>query len=95
MMIWKIWQETNDDYDTFGEAIVIAPDAEAAKRIHPASSSYSRYVWSDSMNCWLDVDGEEVTNYDWVKVDDVNVELLGIATGAPSVQVLCACFRAG
>jgi len=95
MMIWKIWQETNDDYDTFGEAIVTAPDAESAKRIHPASSSYSRYTWNEDNNCWVDRDGEEVVNYDWVKVDEVQVELLGIATGERPSMVLCANFRAG
>jgi hypothetical protein len=95
MMIWKIWQETNDDYDTFCEAIVVAPDAESARRIHPASSSYSSYIWSEDRHCWTHSDGSEVINYDWVLIDDVNVELLGIATGEPKRQVLCASFRAG
>lgn len=95
MMIWKIWQETNGDYDTFIEAIVVAPNAESAKRIHPSSSLHSYYTWSDDKNCWVDPDGEEVMNYDWVTVDQVQVKLLGIATGEPPEQVLCASFRAG
>lgn len=45
MMIWKISQNVNNGYDTYSDAVVIAADAEAARRTHPAGSP-DRYTWA-------------------------------------------------
>ena len=47
MMIWKIWQDVNNGYDTYSEAIVIAPDDTAARLIHPGGRGYDEWNTSE------------------------------------------------
>ena len=37
LFIWLISQDTNNDYDTYGQAVVVAPDADSAKFVYPWS----------------------------------------------------------
>ena len=46
MKLYKIWQEVNNDYDTYDSAIVCAENEEEAKAIHPSNSG-GRYGWCD------------------------------------------------
>ena len=38
LFLWKISQDVNNDYDTYSNAIVVAPDEESARNIHPSMS---------------------------------------------------------
>lgn len=46
MMIWKISQRVNNDYDTYSDAVVVATDAETARRIHPGGEYGDLYTWA-------------------------------------------------
>ena len=35
MKLWKIWQEVNNNYDTYDSAVVVADTEEVARKIHP------------------------------------------------------------
>ena len=92
MMLWLIWQDDIDEYDTYIDAVVVAPDAELARRIHPSSM----FVWSEELSTWVYRDGGEAVDYhSWVNIDNVHVELIGVAMGNMSSRVVCASFCAG
>jgi len=52
MKLWLIFQDENDDYDTFDSAVVAAETEEQAKSIHPygsdAWSSRNSDTWASS-----------------------------------------------
>jgi hypothetical protein len=84
MMIFRLSQKVNNGYDTFSEAVVIAADAETARRTHPDGHT----VWSPELG-WDERD-------DWApKLEDIKVELIGVATGDAKPGVVCASFHAG
>jgi len=81
MKLWLISQEANDGYDTYDSAVVVAPDEETAKRVHP-----SGYVFSES-------DGPSGT---WATPENVVAKCVGVAADdLESGQVICASFNAG
>jgi len=100
MNIYLISQNVNDGYDTYDSAVVIAPDEDSARRIHP-----SDYVTHVSNNTWMgtDCNGKEYsmeTSYDntWVKyadVDKIKVELVGKASEGTVVGVVLVSLNAG
>lgn len=63
MNLYKISQTTNNNYDTFDSAVVIANTADEARKIIP---SFDGSINED------DDDGM------WAKIKDVKVELIGI-----------------
>jgi len=79
MNIYLISQDQNDDYDTFDSAVVIAPNEEAARRMHPCGGT--RY-WKETLPTWCD------------SPDVVKVELIRI-THETTSRVVCASFNAG
>ncbi len=92
-MIWRISQGRNNGYDTYDSAIVVAPDAEAARRIHPDG----RTVWSEERSLWVESNLHEVEPYDWVPDPEaVDVELVGVALEPfVGMKVICSSFNAG
>lgn len=83
-MIWKISQNVNRGYDTYGEAVVIATDADSARRIHPNNNT----IWDDTLG-WDGRDDE------WTSIANITVELIGVATGDAKPGVVTSSFRAG
>lgn len=105
-MIWKISQGVNNGYDTYSDAVVIAPDAEAARRTHPDG----RHQWREGVHeddegrsdwaMWRSVsfpNGSQWLTGDtsWAPIQDVEVTLIGVATGDAKYGVVCASFHAG
>jgi hypothetical protein len=83
MKLWKISQTTNDDFETYDEAIVAAETEEDARRMHPGRGLY----WSEREQ----IEGRS----DWVPVKDVKVEYIGEAKPETIRQVIVASFKAG
>ena len=48
MNIYEIKQSSNTDYDTYDSAVVIAPSAYIAKRIHPGGGKLRKSLGHDS-----------------------------------------------
>ncbi len=99
--LWLISQDTNHDYDTYGDAVVVAPDPDTAKTIHPRRmprSHMSMYQWDAEEEVWRDpelgiCDGwlEEGVTPDYVTV-------LCVGEADPAFRpgsVNCASYRAG
>lgn len=101
MMIWKISQQVNKGYDTYSDAVVIAADPEAARRIHPDGRSR----WDDAEDTWISnwVDNagdskmrpDDIASGEWSHIKNVVVEMIGVATGEPKASVVCSSFHAG
>jgi hypothetical protein len=83
MRLYYLWQEMNDDYDTFDSCVVCAENEESAKLIHPN-------VWNKEW--WLD-SGDLCT---WCKPEDVHVRYIGIASKKYKNEcVIISSFNAG
>ena len=84
MNLYKISQTSNCNYDTYDAAIVCAENEAAARVIHPSGDE------EDLPSTWA-------TKYsDWCRtIDDVTVELIGIAAPGISQGVVLASFNAG
>jgi len=50
MNLYLISQTENNHYDTYGSAVVCAPDVEAARNIIPGGGGWSD-TWSDWASC--------------------------------------------
>lgn len=82
MKLWKIFQDANNDYDTYDSAIVAAESAEKAKEIHP---------YGDAEGKWWE--GRHVR--EWVKPEYVKVEYIGEAAVHIKEGVILASFNSG
>ena len=97
MNIYKLSQSVNDNYDTYDSCVVIAENEEAARRMHPCENVF----WQNGK--WQDLKYKISLDNDWAKLDDIKIELIGIAVGVnengkPSTvtpRVVCASFNAG
>ena len=99
LFIWLISQDTNNDYDTYGQAVVVAPDADSAKFVYPWSDRNTGMpilTWSTERG-WVTIeDGQEWGGDDWVSPDLVTARCVGeAAEGLSAGQVISASFRAG
>ena len=85
MNLYLIFQEKNDNYDTFDSAIVAARTKKEARMIHPNENKYD--------NNW---DGKKDGHYgSWVNFEDVDVELIGVAKKGTAKGVVLASYNAG
>lgn len=50
MKLWRIYQDVNDGYDTYDSAVVVAPDQETARTIHPNGDN----KWGGFFKTWAD-----------------------------------------
>jgi hypothetical protein len=100
MNIYRISQTENVDYDTWDSAIVVASDADEARRMHPSGREYypkymdmpSESYDPDSLTMW------KYTYNGWAsKPEAVTVELVGVADPDryTESQVICSSFNAG
>lgn len=83
MKLYKIWQTVNSDYDTFDSAVVCAESKEEAKKINPDGSKDE--ITND----------EENIEWDWCKLDNVQVEYIGEARKGLKRGVIVASYNAG
>jgi hypothetical protein len=97
LKLWLISQSANDGYDTYDSAVVVAADAEEARRVHP--SPYRK--WIDDVLHFAYSDGsttkETTISNCWAEsLDQIEVEAIGIAApGLSDGTVICASFNAG
>jgi hypothetical protein len=93
------------DYDTYDSAVVAAPDAETAQRVHPGDGSvrgapdtrahhFNRWGerWDAYKNC---VEQGYAMSGDWCLPSEVEATLIGTAVAGTEVGVICASFNAG
>ena len=99
MLIFRIEQSINNEYDTYDMAMVVACDEEHARCIHPMGNNT---VWDPDAEVWIDADGDRKTltaSMSWVSDphEHVTVERFGMVTGgsAKPGDVLVSSFNAG
>lgn len=87
MNIYHISQTENRGYDTYSDAVVIAPDVETARRVNP--SEYGDVFMTDED--W------KYTYSSWASSpENVSATLVGVASeNEKSPRVVCASFHAG
>ena len=98
MLIFRIEQSINSEYDTYDSAVVVACDEEHARCIHPMGHNT---VWDPDAETWVDADGDhaEWSSSSWVGEphEHVTAQRIGMVTGgsAKPGDVLVASFNAG
>jgi len=88
MKLWKISQNTNNDYDTFDSAVVAAKTESDARATHPLGDGSAVPT------------GEGVTDTEsclapWTGQGNVVVEYVGTAKPGTEAGVIVASFNAG
>lgn len=99
MKLWLITQNSNDGYDTYDSAVVVAETEEYAKKIHPGSgyifgvddiiiypngTTYNSNPWSHSYGTWA-------SNPEQVMAEDIGEAHDNLKEG----DVIVASFNAG
>jgi hypothetical protein len=98
LFLWKLSQDVNNDYDTYGAAVVVSSNPDAAKRIHPGVDSRTgemmfRYVEGEG---WHWVDGDHYGNGNWADPKDIQITCVGEAADwLGEGAVVCSSFHAG
>ena len=95
MNIYKLSQTINNDYDTFDSCVVIEKNKEEAVKVHP--NSYQNW---DTRGQIIEDSYFKYENFninDWAEMEDIKVELIGIADESldTEIKVVCASFNAG
>lgn len=81
MKLFLISQSTNNNYDTYDAAVVVAPDEQTAITLHPRTGKTFDF---------------KERQWEWVNcIDDINVEYIGEASPELKQGVVCASFNAG
>jgi hypothetical protein len=99
LFLWKLSQDVNNDYDTYGSAVVVSQDPQAARRIHPSTDSRTgemmfRYVQDEGWH-WVH-DGTPYNNSCWVGPKDVQATCVGEAADwLGEGAVVVSSFNAG
>ena len=63
MKLFLISQIQNDDYDTYHEAVVCAPDAETARNMNPSNGKFIDEWGLDITNIWCSAPEQVVVRY--------------------------------
>ena len=79
MILYLIYQDHNGGYDTYDSAVVVAENAEIAKRMHPDTG---------------ELDGKIILN-EWAEPEYVEAVYLGKADIIDKREVVCASFNTG
>jgi hypothetical protein len=88
MNLYLIKQDTNNDYDTYDSAIVVATSEEEARTIHPAG-----HRWVSENEKW---NAKWRVQNSWTNPENVEVQLIGTANSdAKAGDVILASFNAG
>ncbi|QDJ58472.1 hypothetical protein EFA59_02645 [Weissella hellenica] len=78
MNLYRISQSVNDDWDTYDSAVVVAENAEEAKKIIPHFTNSDISTLSNSQ--FLDLIYRDGINVEeWAKPEDVKAEFIGNA----------------
>lgn len=100
MNLYRLSQSVVSGWDTYSDCVVAAANEDEARRIHPRTYSGGceyrvtdqgrfEYRYSDAFKWEEDIDS-------WcTSVEDVHVELLGVAVEGTTAGVICASFHAG
>lgn len=96
MNIYKIWVDESLGWNTYDSAIVVAENEEAARYIHPDTTSENPVKGYNTEThrydkAWYESD---VLCLDWTKPKNVKVTLVGTTDLYPEGTVLCASFNA-
>ncbi len=78
MNIYKISQDINRNYGTYTAAVVVAPDADMASRMHPGGPDVYTDCAEASASYW-DM---------WTTPENVTVELVGYDASGPARVIL-------
>ena len=106
MYIYFLSQKTNRNYDTYGSMVVVAPDENTAKHMHPRCMH-----WCSNTQQWMDwsydrneEDAEKYWYHDheeglreWTEPANVQVQLIGIADISlkDTIQIISSSYNAG
>ena len=96
MKLYKIYQNVNNDYDTYDSAVVCADSEEDAKKICPDS-----FFEIGENNKWFFVyhDGtkkeQDTRLFSWCKYEDVQITYLGESSEDVEEGVVVSSFNAG
>lgn len=94
MKLYKIWQEVNQEYDTYDSAVVAAKTIDDARLVHPSGYKWNGNSWihtrADGSEC--EMDGIYSS---WCNPKDVSAELIGNALDTTETSVIVASFNAG
>ena len=92
--IYKLSQDTNNGYDTYDSAIVVADNEEDAKMIAPDEHHImlDNHKWFHKYGT-----GDLVSSdYDeWADYKDIKVELIGVADDRTEKGLILGSFNAG
>jgi hypothetical protein len=100
LFLWKLKQEVNNDYDTYGSAVVVSSNPVTAKRIHPGVDSNTgerihRYIEGQGW-VWTEDPSQSWGSTSWADPKDVQVTCIGEASDwLGEGAVVCASFHAG
>ena len=98
MKLFKIWQDVNDDWDTFSDAIVCAENEEEARRISPGEwKENNEYCTKEKHSDTLKERKKDVCYScdNWCTIENVKIEYIGEAKPELKKGVVCASFHAG
>lgn len=83
MNLYRISQNANNDYDTYDSAVVAAPDESTARIMNPWNGSVmSESDWSQRSS-WCS------------SPNDVQVELIGVASEGRAQGLILSSYKAG
>lgn len=99
MYIYRLTQDTVRGYDTYDAMVVIAENEDAARRMHP----YTSLVYNEALKCFCFYRPDNLYNkYEaypgdsWPnRIEDIEVEYLGVAHENAEPEVVVASFNAG
>lgn len=102
MNIYHIERKDESGYDTYSDAVVIAENADEAKKIHPSLYHYdfdkvTRQYATRVKHIPVEYGSDAWMGDDWPNdVEMINVKLIGIAADHFTEEtVICASFHAG
>ena len=89
--LYRISQDTNQDWDTWDSAVVCAESYVQARHMHPSGvSAHIPENWHEDDRCVA-----EHPCFSWAHPSDVEVTWLGGASSEIPIGVICASFNAG
>lgn len=98
MKLYLISQNVESGYDTYDSAVVVAPNGEVAKSIHP--SGYTLYDYAQKK--WYSPMKDGTRKYDTFRNDswasdpkDIEAEEIGYTYTSGEPGVICSSYNAG